>query len=352
MTDNNSSTNDGTQSNPSRDGRSHQTNSNRRNINGRTSTRYTQSKSGSSSSPFKVINHSIAVITTRYYNTSFIARPFREITDEVIDISYKIDPIKSRLDKQAQVFARKVISMEELDLRHALNQYPERWQSMLEQTFVYSYFKCLLYGTSNSRIAELPEDFFCILGHGIMYHIINKHSFSFEHNGIGVVYTHECSETHYESLLALARQYSFLNNCITSEGSRFYMENEYYDRYLRKLSKELKGTRGPHLIEMLNSQNIARHLTQDSFPVLNSFYTNEKNENKWRYSFAPPAKLHDNGMLFGKAIFATQINSTNSNYDYFTLINESDDNSLVKYEVTAIAGSNYPNYIKGGNNPK
>jgi len=296
---------------------------------------------------FKTTNHSTSLVTTKFYNQSFITQPFRVVTDETILFPYMINPILSRLNKQAQVFARKLISMQEIEWRYVLNQYPETWQGILENTYIYSYFKCLLYAVSDQRIAEIPDDFYCITGHSIMYNALKRSSFSFECDSIFVTYKHVCSAEHYTKLLGLARSYDYIDSCLQSD-TRFYLENEYYDRFLRRIAAEMKGTKGPHFVEMTNSQNVKRYLTQDNFPLINTFYAQDSkgkvDENIWKYSFNQKTKIHSDSMLFGKAIFATELKDNLEVYDYFDKITVSDQSSLVKYEVSSVAGSTYPNY--------
>jgi hypothetical protein len=251
----------------------------------------------------------------------------------------------------AQVFARKCISMYEVEWRYVLNQYPQQWEPLLKRVFVYSYFKCLLYATSNVVLSEIPDDTQVIIGHGIMYEILRKRTFSFESNGLTVCYKFVCDDDDFESILKLAKEYTYIDNNLI-EGSRFSLEDEYIERYLRRIAKEMTGTQGPHFTKMKGSDKIGRYLTQDNFPIANSFYKKGSNENRWRYSFNSPAKLQESGMLFGKAIFVTESSSDNSVYSYFDEINRSDDSSLVKWEVSAVAGSNYPNYTGGKSNIK
>jgi hypothetical protein len=266
--------------------------------------------------------------------------------DKSIKIRYKVDPIKERLEKQAQVFAEKCFSMHQIEWRYVLNQYQNKWIPILEEVYLYSYFKCLLYATAGFRVSELPENCFCILGHGIMYQVLNKTNISFEHNGMTVNYLHVCKNSHYEELIKLARSYDFLDSCISSEETRFYMYDEYYDRFLTRIAQEMKGTNGPHLVDMCDTRTISRYLTKDSFPLFNSFYSEGKDENNWRYSFNPPAKLTDSCLLFGKAVFITEYDSTDEEISYFDPIKTDDKDKLVKFEVSAIAGSTYPDYKK------
>lgn len=104
---------------------------------------------------YKTLNLSTALVATKYYNRNLVSMPFRSIYDETVVLEYKVDPINSRLTLQANCWAKKIISQQELYLRSILNATStSSWETLLMRCYIYSYYKAVLYALTDRRVAN------------------------------------------------------------------------------------------------------------------------------------------------------------------------------------------------------
>jgi hypothetical protein len=291
---------------------------------------------------FKTDNLSTAPIAVKFFNQNLISESFRFIQNQVINIQLFIRPDKTRLEYQAQVWARKIISEQELYLRAICSASGISTQlKLLQECYIYSYYKSVLYALSDRRVAEIPEDSIVIKGHSILHNALLRPNFNFEHRDITINYNLDCTPEEYTYILEQARSYDYLNEYLIS-STRFSLENEKLDRILNGLSDRWQS--GYPEFEKFGSIDSSKvHLSIDNFPIGNSFYTSTPdNTAKFFYMFSTSNDLITESMLFGKACFF-HCRNTAFCRNYYDLISQEDEGYLVKYEVSSLASSNYPN---------
>lgn len=296
---------------------------------------------------FSCKNLSTAVICAKFTNQNVIVSNFRNIKDNTINLKFTIKPIKSRLRANAQVWARKLISSQELYLKGILNAYPKDWQSLLENTYIYDYFRSILYAVTNSRVAEYPTGKISIIGHAVAYHALLKPSHTFQHNGYYVKYQYVIDDDDLSYITKMAESFSFIKDYM-STSPRFYLENEIFDRILSGLKENISGD-NPELVMLDYDFNgsISSYLSKDQFSMANSFYSSKSKSNDWFYAHNSDTDILNNSSLFGKNVFVTSLDDDYANRFYER--NQDDDEFyLAKYEVSALCGSMYPNYIGVG----
>lgn len=290
---------------------------------------------------YKTLNLSTALVATKFYNRNLVSMPFRNVYDETVVLEYKVEPINSRLILQANSWAKKIISQQELYLKAILNSTrTSSWEPLLMRCYIYSYYKAVLYALTDRRVAEIPDNMVSIYGHSILYQILLRPSFNFEYGMQFVKILQSCTDAEYQTIISRARQFDYLDSII-NESPRFYMENAEFDRILSGLSAHAVSDT-PQFTTFGNLESISRHLTKDNFPLLNSIYSSSSNIDKWYYMSKENCSLMDSTTLFGKACFITAKVDTLYN-QFFDLNVINDNDSLVKYEVSALCGSNYPN---------
>jgi hypothetical protein len=298
----------------------------------------------SNSENFLTVNLSTALVTTKFLNRNMISQSFRTATDNTLDINFGIMPIPDRLALQAQVWARKLVSMQDFNLRIILSSYPENWEKLLIEAFTYSYYKAVLYALSDKRVAELPADLKLPFGHSLLYQFLLKQRHSFQHQDLYISYSLNFSDDDLKKILEEAQKFPYIKNFM-SNSPRFYLENEKLDRFLNGLASQTKPSDGPKFMGISESTVLLKNLSQDNFPFLNSFYTEESDVCDWKYCYKQNTNLFRSSTLFGKACFIYRKSDSEFN-DYFESCTEDDDGYLVKYEVACLAGSDYPNPSK------
>jgi hypothetical protein len=112
------------------------------------------------------------------------------------------------------------------------------------------------------------------------------------------------------------------------------------DKALNKL-QEFIGNTGPQFAKLGDFTQSQNHLTKENFGFFNSMYSNTEDINNWFYMHQTNVSIIDSSMLFGKALF---LKSRNDEFhrNFYEEIKQDDYLNLVKYEVTCIAGSTYP----------
>lgn len=294
---------------------------------------------------FSTNNLSTSLICKRHFNTNVISEPFRNIEDNSLTFNFYINPIKSRLIYQSETWSKKLVSMSDLDLRAILSSNKsEEWESILQEVYIYSYFKSVLYGAISFKTSEVPEDKYFIIGHALLYHVLVRSGFSFiGYHGQYISYNIRMTDAQITFVESIAKEFKFLNYNDNSTFTRFSFEIAKYDRILENLSKSVSN--GPEFSKLGDIGRLEKYLSKENFCVCNSFYTKDKTVNDWYYCYSEKYDVLSGSTLYGKAVFLTSADDT-FKYIYFDK-NEKDDNLfLVKYEVSSVAGSSYPNVTK------
>jgi hypothetical protein len=292
------------------------------------------------SSTLKTNNLSTGVIRNKFTNQGLIDKSYRELTNETIEIELTISIIVKRLEAQAQVFALKLRSIQDLNLKRILNVNENKWDNMLEQAYIYSYFRGLLYALTDSRVAERPIGKSALIGHEILQRCLLKSSWTFEHKESYIRYFFNVSEKDLDSIYKIAKTYPFIKDHMSLKP-RFFLENEKLDRILDELhAHAFPG--GPIFVKIGNDPLIDMYLTKDNFPIANSFYTSRSKEDEWLFAYSEQYTILDGSILFGKTCFVTSVNDVEVK-KFYDQINKDDDLYLVKYEVSSTCGSTYPN---------
>lgn len=304
---------------------------------------YNQSRSPSlRSTSYATMNLSVPLVTGKHYNQNVISNTFRYVKDQTIQLDFKIKPIKERLEIQAELWARRIIDEQELYLRKIMDVYRENWLETLIKCYIYSYYSSILYALTDSRVAEISFDRVLVYGHAITYYALLRPSFTFEHDGYFVKYRFIHDDKDLTTLYNQARQYDYISNYLIT-SPRFYLENEYLDRILAGL-REYMPESGPKFSLMINN-TLENYLTKDNFPLINSFYKENSKQTEWFYCYEKGRTVLDDSTLFGKAVFVTAIKNSDCNA-YFDSNTEDDAYYLCKYELSSIASTMYPNYVK------
>jgi len=288
-------------------------------------------------------NISIGTIVSKYFNANVLNQSYRTLTDQTLDLNLTIKIFDDRLKAQAVVWAEKVSSLHDLQLKNIIGKGIENWEQKLEDCYIYSFYSSVLYALSDAKVAEFSEQRYFLKGHLVLHKFLLTTSHSFQHNGYTVRYNFRYTDERLQEILTKAKSFSFIKENI-GENPRFYLENQELDRILGGLKTSMPS-RGPDICKASDMMNIESNLSKDFFALGNSFYTNDDNCNEWSYSFRPDSDILHNSTLFGKSCFMSlfKINDISNFYDK---INVDDEFYLTKYEVSNICGSEFGNYKK------
>lgn len=287
---------------------------------------------------FSTKNYSLAFVSKRAFNNSAIVETYNTITNRTVLIRYTIVPDVQRLKYQAQVWAKKIRSMQNLILRYVVNSYNEQWQAELEKCYIYSYYKSLLYALQMRNTNGLPNNTLVVSGHAVMHKALLSDGFTYQTNGINVKHEFVWSQDNVDQIMAQAREFDYLANSI-QDVPFFQFVNVDLDRYLGKLQDQI-GNSGPQFMSFSDYSNVSKHLTQDTFPLGNSMYKSGNDISKWFYCYNSSSHILDPILMIGKALFITSVDD-DTNGIYYDSISQDDNLALVKYEVSAVAGSVY-----------
>lgn len=291
---------------------------------------------------FTTKNFSMPVVALQFTNQSLISGAIVE--GQCITIRYTIVVKKSRLEAQASVWANRIISEHRLYLKSILNVYPNQYEEVLIKLYIYSYFRCVLYAINDRRVVDLPLNQVNIAGHAILRHCLLVSSHTFTHDQVTIQYLLDISDEEYDAILEMAQTYPYINDYLRT-SPRFYIENAELDRCFDALYRDTNMTDGPKLFRQDKDTNqILSSLTRDKFPILNSIYKHNGDENQWFYAYTEEERLTDGSMLFGKACFITEKDESVIR-NYFSSVTVDDNYRMTKYEVSSITGTWYPEYI-------
>lgn len=289
-------------------------------------------------------NLSSRLIERKFFNRNVITQTFRSVTNQTVNIDLTVKPNNSRLKKQATVFARKIFSLQDLYLRKMFGTLRSDWVRNAYESYIYSYYKCLLYAIAENRVAEVSNFSYVCLGHGVLYRCLTRPVHTFRQNDMYINYRFKFSKADFEQICDSANEFPFIRDYI-EDSPRFYLENQDIERNLNALARNIPpGVVYPWFTMFNDVTKQETHLTPDCFPIGNSFYSqNLEDENKWFYSYSQDSNVLSLTTLFGKACFICCIDNSEC-ANYFDLNNQDDNDYLVKYETRSIAGSFYPNY--------
>lgn len=295
------------------------------------------------STSFVCRNISTRTITAKYLNSRIISESYMSVKGVTLYVFLTLRIFKDRLDGQANVWARKILSMQELNLRHIIGGPNDKWVSELEKCFVYSYFSSVIYALNSNRVSDFPREKCFMKGHFILHRYLISQSFSVNHDDFQVTYKFDIDKIRYDEIMSIAKRYDFIKDNL-SEFPKVSLCIEKFDRILNGLKDNLDPS-GPSLVNAGDTVINESYFTKENFPIGNSFYSDGNNQNKWCYSFTPDSNIIDKTTLFGKACFLC-VNKPNEISNSYDIIEVDDNYSLIKNEVVCLCGSNYPDYVK------
>lgn len=298
------------------------------------------SLSDNTSYSFMSKNLSTKLLTAKYFNSKVLNQPIVSIQDESLSINLSLKIFKDRLDAQAHVWAKRIISMENLSLRQIINSKDETWLNELEKCYIYSYFSAILFALNSNRSAQFPKDRCFIQGHLILHKFIVSRTQNFDYDNFNIVYNFKINEDRYNEIIKIAKSYPFIEEGI-NEFLNFELSNSKCDSILGRLHDDI-GPDGPSIVRYDN-QNTGLYLSKENFPIGNSFYSKSGISKEWKYTSVPDQNLLDKTTLFGKACFLCLFDDNDVSNLYDTMIYD-DGYYLIKNEVTSICGNVYPNF--------
>lgn len=296
---------------------------------------------------FTSTNWSTNLLTTKYLNSKLLITPYSSLVIDSITQKYTIKINEERLRLQSLSFAQKIISMQEINYYRILRNYgsSDKFQSLLSEAFIYSFYKCLLYGIFDKRISDQPLNGICIAGHSVLYQSILCPSFTFRNGDIDVRYQFVFDEKDVKNFVSKAESHSFIKNYIINNEFRFTLENHSLDNILANLKIELDKVGSLVTLSKFDDPSILNtYLSRNTFGLLNSFYVKGENkEQHWRHVHADGILINNPQLLLGKALFISEFDETTSNFH--ETVKTDDLQTLIKYEVSSVCGSVFPNPI-------
>lgn len=299
--------------------------------------------------PFSPRNLGTVLITKKFINQRYPTTSLPKILDNVIDLNFGIRPNCRRLKLQSNSFAQFVMTLENLNLKDILTSDDNSFnEKLLRECFIYSYYRALLYGIYDNKKNNMNTQIPCVIGHSIMSAAIRKKTITFFGNSLYVNYSINFDENDIKFINDSIKKFPFLQGAnepkLTEYGFNWFISK--YDRILILLRKELSSRNVSRLINIYDPL-VDGYLSQDNAPIFNSFYATPKGGRSelklddWFYTFNTSYSITEGSICFGKAVFLY----TKSNADckpYFDNLDMDDELNLTRYELSAIAGGEYP----------
>jgi hypothetical protein len=118
----------------------------------------------------------------------------------------------------------------------------------------------------------------------------------------------------------------------------FSLFNPEIERWFSSYKLAL-DTDDSYIVSLTDESTISNYLSSMTFPIANSFYSNDKT--KFYYCYSSSENINGSTSLFGKAAFFTASKDMAPEIlDCFESYNQ-DNSVIVKYEVQCMASSKY-----------
>jgi len=293
---------------------------------------------------FKQLNFSLSSICDKAFNRSVVTGNFRDVSNVLIPIRLTIRPENERLLAQATVWADKIISIQELNLRYIIGGDERIWKERLIECYVYSYYRSVLYALDDKTVAESDSPKFGLIGHIVLGQCLLRPSFSFSYKESTVQFVLDIDQKDVDAVFTASREFSYIGDFI-NDGRRFSLENVLIERRLNSLNDSFTKDE-PKMADMVNPQSmVTTCLQSDKFSLGNSFYSESQSEGtKWFYSHMTNETIFSTPMLFGKSCFMVSKDDSQNSLYYESIV-EDDLFYLVSREVTSICGQSYRDFL-------
>lgn len=292
---------------------------------------------------YKPLNLSSSLLSVKLFNRNLLQNPARFSSQERIQLTFTIKPISTTLESQSITWASKIDSSPEIDKYKIFGRerFDGEYLLKLQKIYVYSYYKCLLLGINEYNIDQTSDSDHCLVGHSLLYHMLYKRRITIETNGIFVSYVFDISQSEIDFIVSEANKYDFISNSIASYGNRFNIVNTTIERHIEYLRSAIDLAGCDVLFVRLSDKvKIPEYMTEPCLPLANSFWSLD--QSKWYFAYNEKSHLNGITSLFGKANFITLKKMEPSNVtDFEQVITSSDQNILLKYEVSTISSSKY-----------
>lgn len=298
---------------------------------------------GGSNFVYNPVNASGKLVTGKLTNTFLLTNPKIDAEQEVIEIPLKMNIQINRLNKQAQVFASKVIGITTFKHDDILGRDTRFWEKQLQEMFIYSYAKAVLGGFKDYSNQQIPTDEYLLCGHAILFHCLRKRVVTMSFDDVFVTYNFIHSNQEMEIIKKIFDQYDFIQEKLVFEQNNYVLNNKIIERMITQYAKGMKaGTNRdfPFFVNIRRELSKLENLVSKvHLPVANSFY--DQSRSKWYYAFDKDVRMNGCTLLFGKAHHLSIATTVEENVlKYFEEI-QSDYDTLVKYEVECMAASKY-----------
>lgn len=222
--------------------------------------------------------------------------------------------IQKELECQAVLFARHLISSG-IELRYILGNNSNEWQRKLEETYVYSYVKCLVFGLYHTSDKVFASNSLCFIGDYINYHMLRSRNYRVngQLSGISIERRYGVQGDYNER----GKMLTMLNNAypVLMKMGCYINKTEVefsiptYEGYLSKMRNEEKIK---CMIVEMNDLSIDYYKfasVEKSVVLGNSFYTPDFK----RIGLLPDtnADLRSKSMILPKALFITRKSMNN-----------------------------------------
>lgn len=292
---------------------------------------------------YNPINLSGPLISKRVIDRNLLVNPARFSYQESVIMNFTVKPINSRLNRQALVWASKVDTLAEVDKYRIFGRerYSGYYVRLLQEIFVYSFYKSLLLGANEYRIDQVSDANHCLVGHSMLYYMLYKRKFSFDIGGVFVNYELNISQEDLTFITEEAKKYSFIRDSISEYTNRFNISNSVLERYIEGLVMSLSAAKSDILFVRLSDSVKIMNFTNISHnPLANSFWSKE--QKRWYYIYNEFSHINGDTLLYGKACFITYKGTGSpSLQDYQSVVNTEDHEILVKYETSCVSSSKF-----------
>lgn len=311
--------------------------------------------------PSKIVNLACRRIK-EYHKAEEFLLSNNTTSDRTVNFQQTISKNFSYIDRQARIFRDNYLSHGEINHYKIFRCRQEEVGDLVYMMFVYSYAKAMYAALFYHNFHEDSNFGRCLKGHSQMFHLLKSPNYQEVIDGFFVNNTiHLGDEDSRKVFIALLfKQFPKLGSNIVSQDNFGFQpliitKYEYLfdflvdDYYAKSADPEEKSAeaddirgRGRIQIVPVNEPNCMAITSNDSYPCLNAFYSN--NEKKLIcYSVHSDHKMQDNNSLWLPKAIGLKLNDSQSEsvVDKCGFISISNNNSLDHIscsEVYAISG--------------
>jgi hypothetical protein len=176
-------------------------------------------------------------VSQKYFNM-MVATGIPSSDSKFVEFEYGVSYDELHLRYQSRVFANEIITRSAFNFIAILGERDFSQQvRILEELYVYSYYKSFFFGTNVSSSQFIPKRSYVFVGHGIFQRILSRSRFTLERDDFSLYLHISVAPEEREAILnKLIKSYPFLDSAMTlNANGQYEVHSPYYESCFQRL---------------------------------------------------------------------------------------------------------------------